>query len=150
MQDPGQIRLSSGAVVVRDVNGQWRFLLLRAFNHWDFPKGMLEEGESPFDAALREIAEETTLDDLDFAWGHEFIETGPYSRGKTARYYLGMTRCVSVSLPVNPELGRPEHSEFRWVGVEEAFRLTRPRVRAVVRWAAERLGVDGRLPKPVP
>jgi 8-oxo-dGTP pyrophosphatase MutT (NUDIX family) len=150
MDDPQQQRLSAGAVVVREVNGQWRFLLLRAFNHWDFPKGMLEEGEAPLDAAVREVAEETTLQDLEFAWGHDFIETGPYSRGKTARYYLGRTRCMRISLPVNPEIGRPEHSEFRWVCVEEAFRLTTPRVRAVIHWAARLLGVAERLPSPAP
>ena len=150
MDDPNQVRLSAGAVVVREVNGQWRFLLLRAFNHWDFPKGMQESGEAPLDAALREVAEETTLRDLEFDWGHDYIETGPYSRGKTARYYLGRTQTFSVTLPVNPELGRAEHSEFRWVGLEEAYRLARPRVRTVIRWAAGRLGVAGRLPRAGP
>src|SRR5210317_1425092 len=108
-------RLSAGAVVVRHDGGNALFLLLRAFNHWDFPKGMVEEGEAPFDAALREILEETTLDQLDFPWGHQYVETGPYSRGKVARYYLASTGRADVELPVNPELGRPEHSEYRWV-----------------------------------
>ena len=44
-------------------------------------------------------------------------------------------------------IGRAEHSEFRWVGLQEAFRLSRPRVRAVVRWAAVRLGVENGIPR---
>lgn len=137
-----QERLSAGVVVVRSAGGRWRFLLLRAFSHWDFPKGMVEPGEDPSAAAVREVREETTLQDLRFDWGSEFIETGPYSRGKIARYYLGRTEHRRVILPVNPEIGRPEHCEFRWVGVDEAIRLTTPRVRPVVRWAAAKLGVS--------
>ena len=39
-------RLSAGVVVVRETSDGWRFLLLRAFNHWDFPKGMVEPARS--------------------------------------------------------------------------------------------------------
>ncbi len=129
-------RLSCGAVVVRDTADGIRFLLLRAFDHWDFPKGLLEDGESPLEAARREIEEETTLCDLEFAWGEIFTETGPYSRGKTARYYIARTRCAEIQLPVNPELGRAEHCEYRWVDYDEAVRLTSPRVKPVMQWAA--------------
>jgi 8-oxo-dGTP pyrophosphatase MutT (NUDIX family) len=137
-----QQRLSAGVVVVRNARDQWRFLLLRAFSHWDFPKGMVEAGEDPSAAAVREVMEETSVDDLRFDWGVEFIETGPYSRGKIARYYIGRTERRNIRLPVNPEIGRPEHVEFRWVGIKEALRLTTPRVRPVVHWAAERLGIS--------
>ena len=70
-------RLSSGVVVVSLVQRKLRYLLLRAYRNWDFPKGLVEEGEAPIDAALREVREETTLDDLSFDWGLEFMETGP-------------------------------------------------------------------------
>ena len=134
-------RLSAGAVVIRRENNGTRFLMLRAFNHWDFPKGMVEPGEDPMAAAVREIREETTLDDLRFEWGGVFIETGPYSRGKIARYYLARTERDDIDLPVNPEIGRPEHSEYRWVSYQRALRMASPRVRPVIRWAVERLGI---------
>ena len=35
-------------------------------NHWRDPKGMREDGESPLEAAIREIGEETGIDDLEF------------------------------------------------------------------------------------
>jgi 8-oxo-dGTP pyrophosphatase MutT (NUDIX family) len=133
--------LSAGAVVVRETEGGTRFLLLRAYDHWDFPKGLVEPGEGPLAAAIREVREETTLDDLEFPWGESFTETGPYSRGKIARYYLARTRKSEVSLPVNPDIGAPEHHEFRWVDQAEALRLVSPRVRPVVTWAAEALGI---------
>lgn len=115
--------------------------MLRAFNHWDFPKGMVEPGEDPMDTAVREIREETTLDDLRFEWGGEFIETGPYSRGKVARYYLVRTEREDIELPVNPEIGRPEHNEYRWMSHHRALRMTSPRVRPVIRWAVRLLGI---------
>ncbi len=109
--------------------------MLRAFNHWDFPKGLLEDGEDPKQAALREVREETTLDDLSFPWGEQFFETGPYSRGKVARYYLAQTTREDVAILPNPETGRPEHAEFKWCTLAEAKRLAAPRVRAVIAWA---------------
>ena len=93
-------RLSAGVVVVRRQDGEWRYLLLRAFNHWDFPKGMVEEGEEPLAAAVREVKEESTLDDLDFAWGDGSTQTGPYSGGKVARYYIAETRREDVASAV--------------------------------------------------
>ncbi len=127
----------------RETDAGILFLLLRAFRHWDFPKGLQENGEEPLDAAVREVEEETTLTDLEFAWGEEYIETGPYSRGKIARYYLARTHSNAVSLPVSPELGRPEHNEFRWVDYDEAKRLTTPRVQPVIDWAARQLSLIG-------
>lgn len=134
-------RLSAGVVVIRFENAQPRFLLLRAFRHWDFPKGLVERDEEPLAAAVREVGEETTIADLDFRWGELFHETGPYNRGKVARYHLAETRQVQVELPVNPELGRPEHHEYRWVSFSEALELTSPRLRPVIVWAANVLNL---------
>jgi bis(5'-nucleosidyl)-tetraphosphatase len=139
---PRTPRLSAGVVVVRQSQEGWHFLLLRAFNHWDFPKGMVEAGEEPLAAAVREVREESLIGDLDFTWGETSTRTGPYSRGKVACYYIAQTRTADVSLPVNPELGRPEHSEYRWVDYEEAVALVSPRVRPVLRWAAQVMNLE--------
>jgi 8-oxo-dGTP pyrophosphatase MutT (NUDIX family) len=135
-------RLSAGVVVVRETPAGWCFLLLRAFSHWDFPKGMVERGEEPRSAAVREVREESLIDDLRFDWGHASTLTGPYSRGKVAEYFLARTETEAVTLPVSDELGRPEHSEYRWVDYEEALRLVSPRVRPVLQWAAQVLNLQ--------
>ena len=137
--------LSAGVVVVRrfssDTSADWRFLMLRAYRNWDFPKGLVESGEDPFHAARREVTEETLLSDLSFDWGEVYFETAPYSRNKVARYYLGQTTSIEVTLPVRPELGRPEHHECRWLDYEEALELASPRVEPVLKWAARTIGV---------
>ena len=48
-------RSSAGVVVVRRSAGGWRYLLLRAYGYWDFPKGEVEPGEDPLEAARREL-----------------------------------------------------------------------------------------------
>jgi len=131
------VLLSAGVVVVRLMDGQPHYLLLRAYKYWDFPKGLVEPGEDPMQAATREVEEETTLKRLSFGWGHGYRETPPYRGGKVARYYLAESAEGEVSLPISPELGHPEHHEFRWATYAEACELVGERVRPILDWAHE-------------
>ena len=130
-----QKTLSAGVIVVRREKGDWRYLLLRSYNYWDFSKGIVEAGEEPREAACREVAEETGLQDLVFAWGHAFRETVPYGPGKVARYYVAETRQTTITLSISKELGRPEHHEYLWLSYEEARKLLAPRVQPILDWA---------------
>jgi bis(5'-nucleosidyl)-tetraphosphatase len=129
--------LSAGVVVVRRAQDKWQYLLLRAYDYWDFPKGQVEPGEDPLAAAIRETEEESTLTRLDFRWGHVFIETGPYGKNKIARYYVAESKDGAVNLPISAELGKPEHDEFRWLDYHSARPLLVPRVQAILDWAEE-------------
>jgi 8-oxo-dGTP pyrophosphatase MutT (NUDIX family) len=129
------IRMSSGVVVVSVLERKLKFLLLRAYRNWDFPKGLVEASESPIDAAVREVREETTLDDISFDWGTVYMDTGPYNKGKIARYYVARSKETHIELPVNPDLGAPEHHEARWVDYEKALTMVSPRLLPVVHWA---------------
>ena len=131
----GQTILSAGVVVARREGGLWQYLLLRAYDYWDFPKGVAEAGEDPLEAACREVEEETGLTELNFRWGHGFSETEPYGKGKVARYYVAETAQREIVLPISPELGHPEHHEYRWAGYEEARKLLVPRVARILDWA---------------
>ena len=133
----GRSKFSAGAVVVRPAAQSWRYLLLRVYRTWDFPKGGLEVGEAPLQAAVREVEEETGLTALDFRWGDAYRETERYSAGKVARYYVAASSAGDVRLPINPELGRPEHHEFRWVSYPEARRLLPARLQPILEWVHE-------------
>ena len=126
---------AAGAVVFRRSERGIQLLLLRAYKNWDFPKGLVEPGENELDAAKREVREETGLAELDYPYGDEFKETLPYADGKVARYYLTQTDAEKIDLPVSPELGRPEHHEYRWVSFDEAEGLLPPRLAIVLDWA---------------
>lgn len=130
-------RFSAGVVVVHVAGGAVQYLLLRAYKNWDFPKGLVEPGEQPLDAAKREVREETTLENLAFDWGTDYVDTGPYNKGKISRYYLARSDATKVHLPINPELGFPEHQEARWVGFDTALTMVSPRLKPVLQWASD-------------
>ncbi len=115
----------SAGIIIIDHNGPEKTVLcLRAYSNWDFPKGQLEEGEAAISAAIRETAEETTLQH-----GADYILTGgnapsiTYGSGKnkkSATFFLAKRMSDKQPfLPVNPELGKPEHDEWKWVPVTE-------------------------------
>ena len=59
---------SAGGVVFKKDNNIIRYLLIKdSQNHWTIPKGHIETGEEPKEAALREIKEETGLKKLNIA-----------------------------------------------------------------------------------
>lgn len=132
--------LSCGIVLARKTEQGWSTLMLRAFHHWDFPKGVREQGEEPIEAAQREVREETGVAALAFDWGERYFETGPYSRGKVARYYIASTETEVVEMGLSPETGEPEHHEWRWVTFDEAYDLGSPRVRQIVQWSRQIIG----------
>ncbi|MBL8198570.1 MAG: NUDIX domain-containing protein [Chromatiales bacterium] len=140
--------VSCGAIVLRETPDGLRVLMLRVFRHWDFPKGLMEAGEVHLQTARREVCEESSISQLDFPWGEVYVDTGPYNRGKIARYYLALTRQSTVELLPSPDTGRPEHSEYRWVSLGEAHRLGSPRVRLALSWAESVLSRAGVIAPP--
>ncbi|WP_307796363.1 NUDIX hydrolase [Amycolatopsis sp. 195334CR] len=85
-------------------------LMLNAFRRtWELPGGMLEPGETPEAAALRELAEETglTATAAEFAAVAEFALVAPVRREFAALYRL--------SLPGRPRpVVSDEALDFRW------------------------------------
>jgi 8-oxo-dGTP pyrophosphatase MutT (NUDIX family) len=61
-----ELEVSAGGIVFRRPRGEpAAYLLIRdSYKNWGFPKGHLEQDESPAQAAMRETAEETGLDQL--------------------------------------------------------------------------------------
>ncbi len=134
--------LSSGGVIVRKVNEKWEFLILRSFSYWDFPKGVNNPGEDPWEGALREIQEETGLKNLTDSWKKSFYETRPYGKGKVARYYiLEANPDQQVALLPNPENGIVEHHEYRWLPYHSVRLLLNPRIQEVLDWANETINL---------
>jgi bis(5'-nucleosidyl)-tetraphosphatase len=121
--------------VAIDANGEHLFLILRAFKNWDFPKGGPDYGEQPIQTAIREFTEETSIPNIDLKWGDSFKETEIYSKGKVATYFLGSITQQGITLPINSELGKPEHDEYRWVKKSEASELLPARLHPILEWA---------------
>ena len=134
---------SAGYAIIDNVAGT--VLCVRAYANWDFPKGQLEKGETHAQAARREVLEETTLasgiDYVDIGLAPTAITYGSGKRAKTATYFLAdRLGHQQPYLPVNPELGKPENDEFRWVPFAELSGLMAPRLQPVVRRLLEWVG----------
>jgi len=129
---------SAGVVVVRLEDGEYKFLMLRTYSMWEAGgKGKQDEGETDFETALRELEEETSLTpkDLDFRWGKASYTTESYAKGKTATYYLAQTNVEIIEIPINPEIGKREHNEYKWLTYDEAHAVSGPRIQKVLAWA---------------
>ncbi len=134
---------SAGIVIIRYEEDKPLILLMRSYQYWDFPKGGVEENENKLNAAMREVKEESGIDNLVFKWGKSFHQTEPYGKNnKVVSYFIAETDEKKVVMGVNEELGRPEHDEYRWVTFDEARELAGNRIKRVLRWAEERMNYE--------
>ncbi len=111
--------LSAGFIVFND---DLEFLLIKNVKgHWDFPKGKVEENEKVEEAALREAKEETGLD-IEKVEGFRTQIAYTYREGlgrpmrKKVILFLGKARSKKV------KLRKEEHSDYKWLPFDEAFR----------------------------
>lgn len=111
--------------IMKIENGKMKFLLLKRSpdekypNIWQMVTGKIKNGEKAFEAALRELKEETSL-----------VAEELYSVPFVNSVYLSETDEVCM-IPVflcrvneNDQIKiSHEHQEFRWVDVEEAEKM---------------------------
>ena len=128
---------SAGVVIVDFSNPQDpKALCLRAYKNWDFPKGHLDGQETRREAALRETREETGLVPGDYKFSEFYAQSLIYRAGKDNKqvtYFLAeRTSDTQPTLPVNPEIGKPEHQEWCWIPVSSLHKILPPRLAPVV------------------
>jgi bis(5'-nucleosidyl)-tetraphosphatase len=121
--EPSGRERSAGFVVTTTEGGGRRYLLLRHRNdgHWAFPKGRIEDGESEVDAAVREIREETGIDDIEPIPSFRVESAYSFERNgrrieKRVAYFMAEVRSTKVFLS-------SEHMESRWLSASDAARL---------------------------
>ena len=124
--------LAAGIFIIRDDK---KLLVCHPTNHaidfWSIPKGKLEVGETPLEAAIRETYEETNIDlnnysliaNLDMVnYGHKkkalypFICYEPCNEGIDFNSFD--IKCNS-NVPIERG-GFPEMDDYRWVSITEA------------------------------
>lgn len=124
--EPSPTISSVGIIIYRLVEGKIQYLLLKKSGDvWEPPKGRIDPGEKPFDAALRETHEEANLSVDKLNLEHDFLPVlVSYRRtdGKTKTSKLWLARiepCIEIQIS-------HEHEEFRWCYLDEVLRLIRP------------------------
>ncbi len=88
-------------------------------NNWGVPGGKLEKGESAEKAVLREVREETGIE-IDSV---KYLDT-VYIRHPISDFTYHMFETRLESFPDQVVIDPAEHTEYRWVTLEEALRLS--------------------------
>jgi len=136
---PIELEVSAGGIVFRQpVGSEARFLLIRdSYRNWGFPKGHLEDGETPAQAAVRETAEETGLEGLLLHGPIRVIDWHFRFRGRRIHKYCHFFLLESVAGEPRPQLDEGI-TECRWYPLDEALaQLGYENARTVLRRAAE-------------
>jgi bis(5'-nucleosidyl)-tetraphosphatase len=122
----------AGGVVIRLLDGSRRFLIVQSSkdpNHWVLPKGHIKPGESPQEAALREVREEAGVE------AEILAEAGTthFVRGEESiRVLYFAMRCRSE------DVESPEGRDMRWLAYKDAIAgLSFEDSKAILRRAAE-------------
>jgi putative (di)nucleoside polyphosphate hydrolase len=127
--------ISCGTLVVDE---RRRLLLCHVTNTkaWDIPKGMLDPGETPLEAAIRELREEAGI-----AFAPErFVDLGEFAYRRDKRLHLFKVAagtelaslehlaCCSFFPHHSTGAPTPEMDGFRWAERAEVARLCWPRM----------------------
>lgn len=148
--------VSAGGIVFRrDADGTARFLLIRdSYQHWGFPKGHLEDGESPAVAATRETQEETGLEQLILQGPIRLIDWHFRFRGKYIHKFCHFFLFESPAGDAVPQVAEGI-TAVRWEPLEKALEvLSYDNARGVLRRGAEMartlVAVGAGRPRPAP
>jgi 8-oxo-dGTP pyrophosphatase MutT (NUDIX family) len=148
--------VSAGGIVFRrDADGTARFLLIRdSYQHWGFPKGHLEDGESPAVAATRETQEETGLEQLILQGPIRLIDWHFRFRGKYIHKFCHFFLFESPAGEAVPQVAEGI-TAVRWEPLEKALEvLSYDNARGVLRRGAEMartlVAVGAGRPRPAP
>jgi len=108
----------AGGVVARTVNGEREYLLVgarRSPREWVLPKGHIERGETPEEAAVREVQEEAG------------VRAAVVARAAESEYAVGKerVRVVFFLMRYQGEASRQEDRALAWRRYDEALRMLR-------------------------
>lgn len=124
-------KVSSG-IILSTPDG-WLICHATGGKHWDFPKGIVEEGETNYQAALRELKEETSFvfDDQHPSVTVHDLGQHPYTSSKDLHLYKvclpnpidsKLLECTSMVVSrYNPTYTFPEADAFEFKRPLEAY-----------------------------
>ena len=135
-----RLETSAGGVVYRMQDGRPLYLLIRdSYKNWGFPKGHIEQGELPATAAVREVGEETGLDDVELRGDIDTIDWYFRFRGRLIHKVCHFFLMETVATRTCPQ--RDEGiSACKWLPfVEAETRISYGNAREILRRANDQV-----------
>lgn len=120
----GKEVVAAGFIVFRSLASEIQYLLLQTSygqHHWTPPKGHVDPGESEFETALRETAEEAGLNKSHLDIVENYKKTLHYpvnGRPKRVVYWLAKMKDPDMAISLSDE-----HIDYKWLKLEEANKL---------------------------
>lgn len=125
--------ISAGIIIYkrekdRDGNIDVKYLLLyHGRGYWNFPKGKLEQGERSYDAALREVAEETGIASRSLRVERNFKVSDKYIYQREGQKFFKIV-IFFLAQATKPEIKLSyEHEGFSWFLHKDAQKLLKHR-----------------------
>lgn len=124
----GNYRPAVFILTYRKEKGKVLYLLLKRKLHWkgwEFPKGGIEKKETPMQAVIRELKEETNLSPLGIS-SHHFLGNYSYDKRYSDRRGFKGQSWHLFTCEVSGKIvrfDRREHSEYKWLQYKEAQKL---------------------------
>lgn len=132
------LEVSAGGIVFRLSEQGTQYLLIKdSYGNWGFPKGHLEDGETPAEAAERETAEETGLAQLVLRGPIRVIDWHFRFRGRHIHKYCHFFLFESADGEPSPQV-EEGITAFRWEPLDQALEaLSYDNARGVLKRAGE-------------
>ena len=128
-------RPNAGIVVFRKKDGKV-LLCERIENYskrWQFPQGGIDEGETPLQAAMRELRKETSIVSVRFVkalnkpliydFPQEVVKKHPERKNIGQKQYWHLFLFEGDEREINLKTREPEFRAFRWIDIEDTPNL---------------------------
>jgi 8-oxo-dGTP pyrophosphatase MutT (NUDIX family) len=126
---------SCGSVVYSNIKGSIRYLLVKNKRsaNWGFPKGHIEQGETKYDCARREVFEETGLR-IKIHLGYEGLSKYKLKGKVDKRVFIYVSTTPNIATTIQEK----EIDDYAWLTYPQAMqRLTFKNDRVILRDARE-------------
>lgn len=110
-------KIDAAGGIVHNVQGEILMMLRRGY--WDFPKGKIDDGETPREAAVREVCEETGVASLQIesdlpSTFHTYQEKGKFILKETHWFRMQSEQPEKLQPQIEEDI-----TELQWVKKEE-------------------------------
>lgn len=126
---------SSGIILYKKVNDTFEFFMCTPDGPywvnrvlWCFPKGHMEENETPFETALREFEEETSVKLINDETKYKYLGIVKQNKKKNVHVFIkpyeneDLSNCYSnmcTSIIKGVEVEHAEIKGYKWINIEE-------------------------------